>query len=470
MSSMRTATLFRQAAGSHESRYVGLVAGGLVCAALVTACGKPAPVVAPTGSMFPTFEFPTVAPGPTAIPGPVLERHQAAWNLLQSGQPRAAARAYAEIVARAPAFFPAKAGLAYSELADRDYKAAVSAFDATLAQAPDYLPALAGRAEALLASDRPIEAMGALEALLKADPARTAVRTRLEGLRLTTIDTLVEEARQARQRGELDRARDAWTRAVQAAPESAFMYRELAGIERQLGRLDDARTHALAAARLDDRDAATQALVADIEAARSDWNAALTAYRRAQELDARTDYRPRIAEMERRLALAALPEAYRAIAASERISRGDLAALVGVAFERWLAGAGSSSAPLVTDARGHWAQRWILLTSAAGLMEVYPNHTFQPGAIVRRSDMADLVQRTLDRAATLNPAGNRPRLTPATFTDLPSSHAAYPAAALAVGAGVMQADAGQVFAPQRVVSGAEAAAIVDRLAAMVLRP
>jgi tetratricopeptide (TPR) repeat protein len=440
-----------------------------VCALLVSACGKPSPVVAPTGLMFPSFEFPAVTAAAT-IPAPLLERHQTAWNLLQSGQPRAAARVYAEIVSRAPAFFPAKAGLGYSELAERDYRAAVSAFDATLAQAPDYVPALVGRADALLAAEKPVEAMGALEALLKADPSRTTVRTRLEGLRLSTIDLLVEEARQARQRGELDRARDVWTRAVQAAPESGFMYRELAGVERQLGRLDDARAHAQTAIRLDDRDAAAHVLVAEIESARGDANAALAAWRRAQEVDPRTDYRPRIVEIERRLALAALPEAYRAIAGSERVSRGDLAALVGVALERWLPGAGAGTAPLVTDVRGHWAQRWILQASAAGLMEVYPNHTFQPGATVRRSDMADLVQRTLDRVAALNPSISRPQSAPTTFSDLPSSHASYPAAALAVGTGVMQADSGQIFAPQRSVTGAEAAAIIDRLAAMVRRP
>jgi tetratricopeptide (TPR) repeat protein len=332
------------------------------------------------------------------------------------------------------------------------------------------LPALSGRADALLASDRTIEAIGALEALLKVDPSRAAARTRLESLRLGAIDALVEEGRQARQRGDLEGARDAWSRALQAAPESAFMYRELAGIERQLGRLDEARTHALLAAKLDDRDAATQALLADVEIARGDLNAGLAALRRAQELDSRTDYRPRIAELERRIALASMPEAYRAIAASPQITRGDLAALVGVALERWLAGAGNASAPLITDTRDHWAQRWILQTSAAGLMEVYPNHTFQPAAPVRRSDIADTVQRTLDRAAARNAGERTWSLASVSFTDLPISHAGYPAASVAVGAGVMQADPGQAFAPQRLVTGAEASAIVERLAALVLRP
>ena len=34
--------------------------------------------------------------------------------------------------------------------------------------------------------------------------------------------------------------------------------------------------------------------------------------------------------------------------------------------------------------RGNWAAPWIMAVARAGLMEVYPNHTFQPNAIVRR--------------------------------------------------------------------------------------
>lgn len=459
---------------TRRARRHGLPACALACLILAVSCGKPTVPAAPTMPAFPAYEFPAILASATAAAPPpaLVERHQQAWNLLQGGQTRAAAKAFADILSKSPSFYPAKAGLGYSELADRNYKAAVAAFDATLAQAADYVPALAGRADALVAEgDRPVDAIAALEALLKADPSRTTARTRLEGLRLTTIESLVEEARQARQRNDLEKARDAWTRALQAAPESAFMYRELAAVERQVGRLDEAKAHAQSALRLDDRDAAAAALLGEIEVARGDVNAALEAYRRAQALDARADYRPRIAELERRAALAALPEAYRTIVDRPQITRGDLAALAGVALERWLAGADQAPAPLMTDVRGHWAQRWILLAGGNGLLEVYPNHTFQPGTPVRRSDLADFVQRTLERGLARNPAlGGAWRTASPAFSDLPSTHAAYPAAAAAVGSGVMQAEADQTFAPQRLVTGAEASAVVDRIAALVTRP
>jgi hypothetical protein len=81
------------------------------------------------------------------------------------------------------------------------------------------------------------------------------------------------------------------------------------------------------------------------------------------------------------------------------------------------------------------------------------------------------VQRTLERASARNPAAPIAwRSATPSFPDLPATHAAYAAAAAAVGAGVMQTDEGQAFAPQRLVTGAEASAIVDRLAALVKQP
>ena len=41
------------------------------------------------------------------------------------------------------------------------------------------------------------------------------------------------------------------------------------------------------------------------------------------------------------------------------------------------------------DLRGHWARPWILTAVRAGVLDAYPNHTFQPGAVVKRAELAD---------------------------------------------------------------------------------
>ena len=72
-------------------------------------------------------------------------------------------------------------------------------------------------------------------------------------------------------------------------------------------------------------------------------------------------------------------------------------------LEPLLTGARTVSAVVITDTRSHWASPYILPVARAGVMEVYPNHTFQPDAIVRRVDMARAVSKVLDLIARRQP-------------------------------------------------------------------
>ena len=207
---------------------------GLVLLALALgagACGpkKLPPPAAAAAPAYPTFERPElIEPLPVSLPSTVSLRYEQGWTRLQAGSPEEASAIFSEVIRSAPAFYPARAAHGYARLAARDVSGAVASFDAALKARPAYLPALAGRAEALIAGNRGVEAIAALEALIAADPQRTAARTRLETLRLQVIEGLVAEARAARQRNDLDAARTAWTRVVEASPDSADFLRELA--------------------------------------------------------------------------------------------------------------------------------------------------------------------------------------------------------------------------------------------------
>jgi tetratricopeptide (TPR) repeat protein len=447
----------------------------LAMAALTAGCGpKPVPPPpAPAAPAFPSFERPEPAePLAVAMPAAARARYDEGWARLQAGRPGEAAGIFADLHRAVPAFYPALAARGYAKLAERDYDEAVASFEAALKARPGYLPALAGRAEALVAGERDVEAIAAFEALVAADPQRTPARTRLETLRLQVIEKLVGEARAAGQRGDLEAARTAWTRASEASPDSADFLRELAQVERQAGRTDDALAHARAALLLDDGDAPTLALVGELEAARNNLRPALEAYQKAAARDPRPEYRARIADLERRIDLAAMPEAFRSIGARGAVSRGDLAALLGVRLERFLAAARNRAIPLMTDVRGHWAQRWILDAARAGVMEVFPNHTFQPGSTVRRAELARVVALVHERARAADPAAAARWLTrPVEITDIAAGNPVREAAVLAVESGVIALDPGGAFSATRAVSGQEAIAAVDRLAVLAgLRP
>ncbi len=173
----------------------------------------------------------------------------------------------------------------------------------------------------------------------------------------------------------------------------------------------------------------------------------------------------RIEKLRARAAFEAMPSEYREIEAAPAMTRAQLAALLAVRLDDVIAKAGRVSAVVITDTRGHWAAPYILSVTRAGVMEVYPNHTFQPNATVRRVDLAQAASRILELIASWNPqlAAAWRDARSRKFPDLGPRHLNYPAAALAVEAGVMPTLDDGSFQLTRPVTGVEAVAAVDKL-------
>ena len=99
--------------------------------------------------------------------------------------------------------------------------------------------------------------------------------------------------------------------------------------------------------------------------------------------------------MRSRADLAKLPEEYKAIGNAAQVTRGELAALVGVRLASLLQAAARQEAVVLTDVRSHWAAPWIMASVRAGVMQAYPNHTFGPRGVVKRLDLAEVASRVL---------------------------------------------------------------------------
>lgn len=151
-----------------------------------------------------------------------------------------------------------------------------------------------------------------------------------------------------------------------------------------------------------------------------------------------------------------MPEEYRRIAVEPRVTRADLAALVAVrvgALQR----VGPGEPRVAVDISMSWAREHVARVLALGIMEVYPNHTFQPGAVVRRVDLARAVARTLDTLGWPRSPGPAP-------SDMSRSHLDYDAVERVLGAGLMALTASGGFEPWRPVSGSEAIEVVEAVA------
>lgn len=425
------------------------------CAARTTVM-PPAPV-APT---HPDFPYPVV-PGETdSIQATRIER---GWRYLQSNNLRSAEREFEAALKLQPSFHPAETALGYLELARRDADDAIARFDRALATTADYVPALRGRGQALLQLGRDADALAAFEAALAADPTLTDLQSRIEVLRVRALQDSIARARAASTAGRLDEARTAYQQALAASPESAFLHRGLAEVERKAGDTARALEHYRRAAALDPSDAQSLAAIGEILETQGDPEAALGVYEEALAIDPSAVPAGAVDRLREMAALAKLPVEYRAIAATTAVTRGDVAALIGVRLAPLLATAPQRQA-VITDTRGHWAQPWISPVVRSGIMDTQPNYTFQPGSQVRRGDLAHTVSRALGLIAAQNPAAAAPwQDARVAIADVPPGHLSYPAVSQAVASGVMPLAEDGTFQLLRPVTGAEATAVVSRL-------
>jgi tetratricopeptide (TPR) repeat protein len=236
-------------------------------------------------------------------------------------------------------------------------------------------------------------------------------------------------------------------------------------LERRAGNGEQALNRLRRATELDPLDTASFVQLAELLESLGDFAGAEAAYRKAVELDPSPELETKLATVAKNARESKLPPEFRVALTATQITRGDLAALIGVRLEP-IVRAAPAGQVVVTDLRGHWAATWISQVAGAGIMPPFENHTFQPNAAVRRGDLAVAVSRLLTLLASSD-AALRARLSqrPA-IADMNRRHVQYSAAAAAVASGVMPLLDGDRFQVGRPVSGSEAVDVLDKVRAL----
>jgi tetratricopeptide (TPR) repeat protein len=432
----------------------------LMCAVLTACAAKAPPVASAAAPKFAEFMYPALSPALRTSPAAPL--HDRGWQHLQAGDLGAAESDFGAALKRSATFYPAHAGAAYVALARRNYDQAVKEFDTALRGDAQYVPALVGRGQALLGLNRDADALDAFEQAVAIDPSLAdTLRSRLDVLRFRTVQDVIARARSAAAAGRVDDARAAYGRAIATSPDSAFLYHELGSLERKQGDTDQSLEHLRKAVALDPTDAPAFIEIGAILEERRQFDAALESYRKAAALEPGAELEARIAAATIKARDAKLPPQFQAIAQSPQVTRGELAALLGLRLDTVLRSVPPRQV-VATDIRNHWAAPWIGTVLNAGVMDAYQNHTFQPQGRVRRGDLATAVSRVVALMAQRRPdlreqMAQRPKV-----ADMSTGHLDYPAVAVAVSTGVLPLIDGK-FQVSRAVSGAEAVDAVARL-------
>jgi Flp pilus assembly protein TadD len=385
------------------------------------------------------------------------QRLEQAWRKLLAGDVAAAEKGFRKLLARRPGLVSAETGLAYARLRAGRADEAAAAFGSVLTRQPDYAPALVGAASAAQRRGDVEAAFEHLRRAADAEPRDASVRKKLGQVKLQVTERRVESARALAAGGEGERAVEQYRRALEAAP-------EVSGIRLELAELLVAQGDAEQAISLLEADPADDKLalqrLGELLAEQQEYARALHVYRRLlarEPKDAEALRRSR--EVREALELQQMPEEYRRIGPAPRITRADLAALVAVKVTA-LSRLAPGEARVAVDISGSWAREHIIRVLAFEILDVYPNHTFQPGAIVRRADLARAVGRVLDLLGW--PAGPAPEL-----SDMSRTHLYHGAASRVVAAGLMDLTPAGAFEAWRPVSGQEAVDVIEGLVRLV---
>ena len=424
-------------------------------------CATRVPVV--TEPEYPDFVFPDI---PTMYGGEIkLQDQQNAWAFLQTGDLSGAKRQFDELLDVELDFFPAVAGLGWVDLAGGHFQNAAAQFRLALDQKEDYVSALVGYGDALYRLDEIPSALESFEYALSIQPALLRVERIVAELSLQVMTDRLVEARQFGVEGRLTESERAYREVIDSSPDSAFLYVELAGIKRQQNELSEARVVIEQALALDDNYAEAFLLRGNLFELDGELESAVAAYARANSIMPTDVTAEALSRARNALRTADLPMEYREIEMKAEITRGELAALLGVGLAELLRDAGSgTSTPIFTDTRNHWASQWVIEVARAGIMQVDGRYQFEPARVIRRGDLAEIAASVLSLIADFQPdLGQRWRAARPRFTDLTADHLNFESASIAVGANVLQLDEDGRFLPTGVVSGREAGDVVSTL-------
>ncbi|HEX9700622.1 MAG TPA: tetratricopeptide repeat protein [Acidobacteriota bacterium] len=431
----------------------------LALVAVLAGCATTAERLTPEAGPPPTRHL---VPGPAEVPPPpadVAAEVRDAWVVLRSGDPGAAERPLATASPAVRDSAGAQTVLGFVALSRGQTIEARDHFQRALAASPDNAPALYGLGFAAEAQRDRTAALDAYGRATRADPGLSAAAVRLQILELEQAQALIADGELAEAEGDEAAALAAYEAANALGPELVVPYLRIAAIERRNRRLEEAvRWLRDARDRVGDLRVILRPLAETLQESGA-YAEAYDVFESLQEVapdDA--EVRALVAAARELYLTAELPEEYRDLENKAEILREDLAALLAIRLpnlgERVPA---PRVGVIITDVDGSWAEPYIRLVVAWGVMEVFQNHAFVADLVVKRQMFAEVAYRVLE---LLGATGDAARVR---LADVPSEHYFHDQIQTVVGQGILELGPGNVFGILDPVSGEEAVEAVQRL-------
>jgi Tfp pilus assembly protein PilF len=382
-----------------------------------------------------------------------------AWNALKAGRVDQARKYLLKLGTASPI---REAGLAYVDLLSANLAAAEARFRSSIQATPGMVPSYVGLAQIYESRRERDKTLAEYKAVLDLDPGNRWAGPRYDALRGELVKESAAAGRAALAAGNRETAKKEFLKVLSYDPDSTDAHLELARIYRQEKNTPEALEHYKAALAEGTQDKALLREYGEFLAESGELGQSLDVMEKlaaASPKDASVG--KRVEELRAKLGVYEIPSQYDAIPGLEAVTREDLAALIGVKFEKDLE-VPPARTEILVDIATSWAQRYIVEVASLGIIRASVNHTFQPRRIINRAELADAAVRLIgileERGANFVPLVEARRIQ---IADVAPDNPYYASIIKALGFEIMTLTPDRMFEPERTVSGDEAIRTLD---------
>ncbi len=381
-----------------------------------------------------------------------------AWDALRAGRPEQARKYLMKLGTASPI---RETGLAYVDLFLSNFGDAEARFKSSLNAVPGMVPSHVGLAQIYESRRDRDKTLAEYRAILDLDPGNRWAAPRYEALRGELIKDATAAARTALAAGNRVTARNEFLKVLTYDPNATGAHLELARLYRQEKNTAEALAHFKAAMAAVTDDKALLREYAEFLAESGELGQSLEVL---EKLAAASPKDPaigkRVEELKTKLGVYEIPSQYDAIPSLESVTREDLAALIGVKFEKELQAPARTE--ILVDIATSWAQRYIVQAASLGIIRASVNHTFQPRRVINRAELADAAVRLIgvlqERGAKFVPIVETRRIQ---IADVAPDHPYFASITRALGYEIMALTPERKFEAERTVSGEDAIRTID---------
>lgn len=316
-----------------------------------------------------------------------------AWTNLKQGKGKKAEKIISKLGEESPFYY---VGLGYASLLLNKIPESEMCFKEALKIYPQMALVRLGLAQAYQKTGRDDPAFVEFREVLKIEPDNLWAKQAYQSLKIRKTKETINQAKAYLAQKETEKSKGAFLKALYYSPQSTEAHLALAEIYRKENNFKNALVHLKSAYLSEPKNKKILKIYGETLFKAEDYPRSLDIYEKLLDWEPKNKkIKNQIQTIKNRLGIFELPSQYNSIPASEAISREEIAALLAVKFKDFLEET-AVKPPIIIDIATSWASKYILKTTSLAILDVYPNHTFQPKKIVTRAEMAEILFRLIN--------------------------------------------------------------------------